>query len=378
MKPIIVLWSFNRGGSESHILSLLSSKKFASNIGGVYIISGLGNDLSRLLELYPDACIANSTSFLRPFRKISDSSYCILMRSLFSLFYFLLQAPPTILHVFLPRAYMFASIINIFLFKKHKIIMSRRSRNFYGKSRPIFFAVEKILHKFTDHFTVNAAILFDDLVEEGVLESKISIIYNGILPSKIMPARAVLPIRDFCTIACLANFIPYKGHLDLLIAFKKLIEANQSISFTLKLIGFPYDRDYYRSVHEFVLRSGLVPNVVFIGGVDKPQYELYNCDFGVLVSHEEGFPNAILEMMACSLPIISTDVGAVPEIFETQFFGYLTSIRSPCELLTRLQSMITADLPLMSVNSFSALHDKYPISSVVDSYLDLYNAINSP
>ena len=40
------------------------------------------------------------------------------------------------------------------------------------------------------------------------------------------------------------------------------------------------------------------------------------CSIFVLPSYSEGFPNVILESMACSCPIIATSVGAIPEMLD--------------------------------------------------------------
>ena len=47
---------------------------------------------------------------------------------------------------------------------------------------------------------------------------------------------------------------------------------------------------------------------------DMPEY--YNgIDIYVCTSRTEGTPNTVLEAMACGVPVISTDVGIVPEVF---------------------------------------------------------------
>lgn len=59
--------------------------------------------------------------------------------------------------------------------------------------------------------------------------------------------------------------------------------------------------------------------------VDK----LRSSDIFVLPSHVEGLPTALLEAMAAGLPVVSTTVGAIPEVVRQHVEGELVAPRSP-------------------------------------------------
>jgi glycosyltransferase involved in cell wall biosynthesis len=65
-----------------------------------------------------------------------------------------------------------------------------------------------------------------------------------------------------------------------------------------------------------------------------PQYHLY-----IFTSYSEGFPNALLEVMAMGVPIISTKVGALNDLIADGDNGFLVNIKSPNEIAGAIQKL---------------------------------------
>ena len=88
---------------------------------------------------------------------------------------------PDIIHCFLPQSYIFGGFIGLLLNHKN-VIMSRRSLNTYQRKYKIIplRKIEKFLHKYSNIILANSKAVYSELIEEGVKEEKLKLIYNGV------------------------------------------------------------------------------------------------------------------------------------------------------------------------------------------------------
>jgi glycosyltransferase involved in cell wall biosynthesis len=63
-----------------------------------------------------------------------------------------------------------------------------------------------------------------------------------------------------------------------------------------------------------------------VGALPHNQLRLWYsaADLFCLVSHREGWPNVILESLACGTPVVATPAGGIPEILNSETLGLLT------------------------------------------------------
>jgi teichuronic acid biosynthesis glycosyltransferase TuaC len=111
-----------------------------------------------------------------------------------------------------------------------------------------------------------------------------------------------------------------KGIAELLKAFKILCLRTSGLH--LFIIGDGPERNL---VDTFVDTHGAIGSVHQFGNLahhDIVQY-LNASDIFALPSHNEGLPNAVLEAMACMLPVVATKVGGIPEAVKEGATGHL-------------------------------------------------------
>lgn len=101
------------------------------------------------------------------------------------------------------------------------------------------------------------------------------------------------------------------------------------------IVGGPRPGETYLRRLEATVRSlGLDRHVVFAG--PRPQAELRQwfaaADLSVLATQSEGWPNVLLESLACGTPVVATRVGGAPEIVLHGEDGFLVPYGNPAAL----------------------------------------------
>lgn len=96
-----------------------------------------------------------------------------------------------------------------------------------------------------------------------------------------------------------------------------------------------------RQLRERRALGRLTPRIVLAGWVtgEAQERELAAADALVLPTHYEGLPNVVLEAMACGLPVISTPVGAIPEVVGDGETGILVPVRDPRGLVAAMDRL---------------------------------------
>ena len=183
--------------------------------------------------------------------------------------------------------------------------------------------------------TVSAA-LKAALVQLGIEAGKISVLRNGVDTRLFRPAdreaeRKRLRLAG-TVLLMVGNLLANKGHDVVLRTLREFPDA------CLLVIGEGREE---RNLKRLAGVLGIQDRVKFLGSVPQEQLGAYYgaADALVLASSREGWPNVLLEAMACGTPVVSTRVGGTPEIVAASEAGVLANERSEhgiAEALRRL------------------------------------------
>lgn len=282
-----------------------------------------------------------------------------------------------IVHCFLPMAYLTTAPLT-FLAGIRIRVMSRRSLNHYQGKYPLLRSLERRLHGHMTAILGNSRRVLGDLLEEGVDEQRLGLIYNGVDLKRVAAkatrseTRSALGISaDALVMIVVANLIPYKGHLDLINA---LGGAEPSLPRDWQLLIVGRDDGAGAAIGALAAKLGIGDHIRFLGSRSDVADLIAASDLGILPSHEEGFSNAVIEQMGAGLCVIATDVGGNAEAILHGTSGVIVQPRD-VGALSRAIVQLAGDPALRSRFGSAAqtrVQSNFTMDACVAGYESLY------
>ena len=181
--------------------------------------------------------------------------------------------------------------------------------------------------------TTKSRELKDRIIGMGIPADKVIVVPNGIDPNfetlyEKQDIRKMMNIpKESKVFGFVGRLIPVKDPMTLIKAFAKLLTLRKDV-----YLIFVGDGELRGSLLEEAERIGVKDHVRFTEGMVSPdQIPSYMSAFDYLCvsSIGEGWPNVILEAMACGKPVIATDVGGNPEAVSSDKVGLIVPAQNP-------------------------------------------------
>ncbi|MEA5459578.1 glycosyltransferase [Arcicella sp. LKC2W] len=274
--------------------------------------------------------------------------------------------------------------------------------NFYNTQNII---IQKLILKMLD--SANCIIVLSEGLRKMLdfaptLNSKIKVVLNGLswstkgkhLNIKTLPSNPKTPIK----ILFLSNLIESKGYWSVLETIEILInqfKINIHADFCGEFIHyddairFENASDAERHFFDFISKHKLTNHVKYHGIVgEKTKKELLkNAHFFILPTHykNEGQPIAIIEAMAYSCVVLTTNYRGISEMIEHNESGVFVAYNDPNSIVKQLKNLIDSPKKFkeISCNSLQNFQERYTkehhlklLIDVIKRYAKPQNAID--
>ena len=164
-----------------------------------------------------------------------------------------------------------------------------------------------------------------------------------------------------------SNFRKVKRVDQVVRIFSKVRESTPS---KLLLVGDGPER---ANIETLCRELGTCQDVRFLGKISDVQEVLSVCDIFLMPSESESFGLAGLEAMACEVPVISSDVGGLPEMNQDGFSGFVCPVGHTDQMVKKTLELLKDNEKLTQFKSQALDRAKnFDISEVLPLYEKLY------
>ena len=208
--------------------------------------------------------------------------------------------------------------------------------------------------------------------------------YKGYTKVQLIPNLVSIKLEDAIRKCSSCNrasrTVLFVGHAIESKGIYELIKAVAQMSdMTLRIVGFAPEATKTLANECF---GNSASNVVFVGELSYEETikEMLTCTVLSLPSYSEGFPNVILEGMACGCSIVATPVGAIPEMFVINGenpCGVCVPVGDVAELRESINELINnpTKAKTLGENARKRVNEVYSMPKVWELLVGMWNSL---
>lgn len=271
--------------------------------------------------------------------------------------------------------YTTASVIMKYIYKKrviNRLESAKQKGDIERINRMKYGFLVRLSWKKVDRLIAISREIYDDLVNCGVREEKITYIPNSVDTDYYTPSlskRWGSPIN----ILFVGRLTEEKGLNILFHAIKRIVGKRFS-DLSLTIVGDGPSREV---LEELVSALAITKYVRFMGGMSNVIQYYHNSHILVIPSIWEGLPLVLLEGMACELAIVASNLGGNREGIEDGINGLLFTPGNVDELASKIIYFI--EHPDVAKQMGRICREKavalFSLRNTVKEYVDLYKSL---
>ena len=219
---------------------------------------------------------------------------------------------------------------------------------------PSFEPLMKFSIESSDQVTAVSTYLKNETIQNYGVEKEIEVIPNFVDIEQFRPVNAknlkrLLAPNGEKLLVHISNFREVKRVKDAILAFKIILDTGLKAKFLL--VGDGPDRG---ECQKLARDLGIWQHTRFLGKQSELAAILSASDVFLIPSGNESFGLSALEAMACGVPVVSSDVGGLPELNIDGVTGFIVPVANIEKLAARTLELLTNE----------ALHSKLANNAV--------------
>jgi teichuronic acid biosynthesis glycosyltransferase TuaC len=207
------------------------------------------------------------------------------------------------------------------------------------------------------------------LVELGITAERVRVLRNGVDLARFRPYDREIARQSLGftrpTLLAVGNLVPLKRHHLMVGALARLPGVE------LVIVG---DGPTRAAIIRLARERRVDDRIRLLGRVPQDRLpEIYSAaDLLLLVSSHEGWPNVLLESMACGTPVIVSEIGGVTDIVSSPEAGRILSDVTPDRLAAEIRDLLAAP-PARTATRLYA--EQFDWQSTTDGQIALFRKV---
>ena len=281
---------------------------------------------------------------------------------------------PDVVHGFMKRASSLAVLATL-PERRPAVVGSDLSTATYSRRQPVLWA-SLVLFAFARLVVTQTEMNSRSLKRLAPwLHRKVVVVRNGCDTARFLPAAGPRPARPFRFLS-VGTIYRVKNPVGVVEAFRRL--RDRGFEGSLDWAGAPGSDGQYVEAQRRISAYGLEQVVRFVGRQPRMEEVYPRYDALVHVSVQEGVPNAVVEAMACGLPIIVSRVSDLPLIAREAKNGLVCDETDPGAVADAMQALVempAAERELLGIQSRAFAERWFGRERFLDEYEALYSRL---
>ena len=238
------------------------------------------------------------------------------------------------------------------------------------ESKTLMDYIFRFFQKHIDKYIAVSKAVKDKMIELGINNSKIRVVYNGLVYQKTIRTQRFSPSNIH--IGFIGNIEKRKAPLSFT-DFINEIEKYPGINYKAFMVFKHFEENIVLQLRNEIKNKKLT--ITLLGAIERHKLDNFysKIDFLFVPYYTDSFPTVILEAFNNGVPVIGRNSGGIPEMIDHNINGFLFSDNEEfSSIIRQIIKLNNSTYKSLSANANNTINDKFNIKikrDLVDALL---------